>query len=119
MTWIKTQDASDLTSKAENRKTKECRLSLAKMAPSRATAKRNQTYRTTVLHKRRNTNPPIHRPKPQNTRCHQTIEDFKPYKADGPTTIPAFILKSAAEEQAPALTNIFQLSLNSGTVSGD
>ena len=44
------------------------------------------------------------------------LKNLNPYKAAGPDTIPTFILKTAAEELAPALTKIFQKILNSGTV---
>ena len=47
------------------------------------------------------------------------LKNLNPYKAAGPDTIPTFILKTAAEELAPALTKIFQKSLNSGTVPED
>ena len=47
------------------------------------------------------------------------LNNLNPYKAAGPDTIPIFILKTAAEELAPALTKIFQKSLNSGTVPED
>ena len=47
------------------------------------------------------------------------LKNLNPYKAAGPDTIPTFILKTAAEELAPALTKIFQHSLNSGTVPDD
>lgn len=40
-------------------------------------------------------------------------------KATGPDTIPAFILKSAADELAPVLTKLFQLSLDTGDVPSD
>jgi hypothetical protein len=42
------------------------------------------------------------------------LQDLDPNKATGPDEIPARILKLAAEELAPALTHIFQHSLNSG-----
>ena len=35
------------------------------------------------------------------------LKNLNPYKAAGPDTIPTFILKTAAEELAPALTKIF------------
>lgn len=40
-------------------------------------------------------------------------------KATGPDEIPAFILKAAATELAPALANLFQLSLDLGEVPQD
>ena len=39
-------------------------------------------------------------------------------KATGPGEISAFILKAAATELAPALANLFQLSLDLGEVPG-
>ena len=47
------------------------------------------------------------------------LKNLNLYKAAGPDTIPTFILKTAAEELAPALTKIFQKSLNSGTLPED
>ena len=47
------------------------------------------------------------------------LKNLNPYKAASPDTIPTFILKTAAEELAPALTKIFQKSLNSDTVPED
>ena len=38
--------------------------------------------------------------------------NLKTKKATGPDEIPAFILKSAATELAPALAMLFQLSLD-------
>ena len=42
------------------------------------------------------------------------LQDLDPNKSSGPDDIPAKILKIAAEELAPALTNIFQCSLDTG-----
>jgi hypothetical protein len=42
--------------------------------------------------------------------------DLNPHKASGPDDIPAQILKIAAEEIAPALSYIFQRSLDTGSV---
>ena len=47
------------------------------------------------------------------------LKNLNPYKATDPDTIPTFILKTATEELAPALTIFFQHSLNSGTVPDD
>ena len=47
------------------------------------------------------------------------LKNSNSYKAAGPDTIPTFIIKTAGEELAPALTKIFQKSLNSGTVPED
>ena len=38
------------------------------------------------------------------------------HKATGPDSIPSFILKSAADQLAPILTDIFQTSINTGEV---
>ena len=40
-------------------------------------------------------------------------------KATGPDEIPTFMLKAAATELAPALANLFQLSLDLGEVPQD
>ena len=45
--------------------------------------------------------------------------NLKVDKATGPDTIPAFILKSAADELSPVLTKLFQLSLDTGEVPPD
>ena len=47
------------------------------------------------------------------------LKNLNPYKAAGPDRNPIIILKSAGEELAPALTKIFQKSLNSGRVPED
>ena len=44
------------------------------------------------------------------------LSDLNPHKASGPDGIPARILKVAAEEIAPALTIIFQKSLETGDI---
>ena len=45
--------------------------------------------------------------------------NLKVDKATGPDGIPAFILKNAANELAPILTKLFQLSLTSGEFPTD
>ena len=45
------------------------------------------------------------------------LSDLNPHKATGPDGVPARILKVAAEEIAPALTKIFEKSLETGEVS--
>ena len=45
---------------------------------------------------------------------HKLLKELKPYKAAGPDSIPAFILKAAADELAPILARIYQTSLDSG-----
>ena len=44
------------------------------------------------------------------------LSDLNPHKATGPDGVPACILKVAAEEIAPALTKIFEKSLETGEV---
>ena len=41
------------------------------------------------------------------------------HKATGPVSIPSFILKSAADQLAPILTDIFQTSIDTGEVPQD
>jgi hypothetical protein len=43
----------------------------------------------------------------------------KPHKATGPDEIPAFILRSAAQQLAPILTQIYRHSLDIGAVPQD
>ena len=50
---------------------------------------------------------------------HALLMNLKTKKATGPDEIPAFILKAAATELAPALANMFKLSLNLGEVPQD
>ncbi|XP_063416249.1 uncharacterized protein LOC134697892 [Mytilus trossulus] len=45
---------------------------------------------------------------------HKLLKNLKPHKATGPDSIPAFILKAAAEQLAPILTDLYQTSLNTG-----
>ena len=47
------------------------------------------------------------------------LKNLKTDKATGPDSIPAFILKTAAEELAPILAKLFQLSLDTGDVPSD
>ena len=47
------------------------------------------------------------------------LRSTKPHKATGPDSVSARIPKEAAEELAPVLTLIFQLSLDKGTVPDD
>ena len=47
-------------------------------------------------------------------RVHKLLKGLKPFKATGPDSIPAFILKAAADELAPILTGIYQTSLDTG-----
>ena len=47
---------------------------------------------------------------------HTLLMNLKTKKATGPDEIPAFILKAAATELAPAPANLFQLSLDLGEV---
>ena len=50
---------------------------------------------------------------------HKLLMNLKTNKATGPDEIPAFILKEAATQVAPALARLFQLSLNIGQVPND
>jgi hypothetical protein len=47
------------------------------------------------------------------------LKNLKTEKATGPDSIPAFILKTAAEEISPVLTRLFQQSLDTGEVPDD
>ena len=47
------------------------------------------------------------------------LQQLSPFKAAGPDGITPYVLKTAAEEIAPALTIIFQKSLDTGTVPLD
>ncbi len=47
------------------------------------------------------------------------LSDLDPGKATGPDGVPARILKMGAKEIAPALTTIFRLSLESGSLPLD
>ena len=50
---------------------------------------------------------------------HKLLKGLKTFKATGPDSIPAFILKAAADQLAPILTGLYQTSLNSGQVPSD
>ena len=47
------------------------------------------------------------------------LKNINPAKACGPDAIPNIVLKNCAENLAPALTTIFQLSLNTGLLPED
>ena len=47
------------------------------------------------------------------------LQNINVNKAAGPDGIPNELLKACAEEVAPALTNIFQLSLDTGKLPED
>ena len=47
------------------------------------------------------------------------LSNLKPHKATGPDSIPARLLKELSTELAPALTYIYQTSINLGTVPDD
>jgi hypothetical protein len=47
------------------------------------------------------------------------LKDLNPHKATGPDCIPSFILKSAAVELAPILTQLYQYSLAEGEIPSD
>ena len=42
------------------------------------------------------------------------LKNIKPHKAAGPDDIPLTLLREAADEIAPAITLLFQASLNQG-----
>jgi hypothetical protein len=50
---------------------------------------------------------------------HKLLKNLKPHKAPGPDSIPSCILKTAADQLAPILTEIYQTSLNTGVVPQD
>ena len=50
---------------------------------------------------------------------HKLLKNLKPHKATGPDAVPSFIFKAAATELAPALTRLFQMTLDSGLVPKD
>ena len=47
------------------------------------------------------------------------LKDSKPHKATGPDCIPARLLKSAADELAPGLAHLFQISVDNGKIPLD
>ena len=47
------------------------------------------------------------------------LRDLKTHKATGPDELPAFILKTAANQLAPILTRLYQFSLDSGEAPTD
>ena len=47
------------------------------------------------------------------------LKDNKPHKATGPDNIPGRLQKEAAEELAPGLTHLFQISIDNGTIPLD
>ena len=47
------------------------------------------------------------------------LNGLKPHKAGGPDKIPSCLMKLAANELAPGLTKIFQLSLDRGKIPSD
>ena len=60
-------------------------------------------------------------PAMQNTNIdwrgvHRLLKKLKVHKATGPDEIPAYILKTAADELAPALALLFQLFMNQGEI---
>ena len=50
---------------------------------------------------------------------HKLLKNMKPHKATVPDSIPSFILKAAADQLAPILTELYQISLNTGVVPQD
>ena len=47
------------------------------------------------------------------------LNNFNIYRASGPDEIPNIILKTCSKELSPALANIFQQSLDTGTLPND
>jgi hypothetical protein len=54
-----------------------------------------------------------------STGVHKLLKNLKPHKATGPDSIPSFILKAAADQLAPILTELYQTSLNTEVVPQD
>jgi hypothetical protein len=50
---------------------------------------------------------------------HKLLKNMKPHKATVPDSIPSFILKAAADQLAPILTELYQISLNTEVVPQD
>ena len=50
---------------------------------------------------------------------HKLLKNLKVHKATGPDEIPAYVLKTAADELAPALALLFQLSMDQGEIPQD
>ena len=44
------------------------------------------------------------------------LKDIKPHKATGPNNISGRLLKEAAEQLAPGLSHLFQISIDSGRI---
>ncbi|MCG8078457.1 MAG: reverse transcriptase family protein, partial [Candidatus Thiodiazotropha taylori] len=56
---------------------------------------------------------------PIQVHCKGVLKDPKIHKATGPDGIPAFILKTTADQIAPILTRLYQFSLDTGEVPTD
>ena len=52
----------------------------------------------------------------QSKGVHKLLSDLKTHKATGPDSIPAYVLKSAADQLAPILTRLYQYSLDFGKI---
>ena len=50
---------------------------------------------------------------------HKLLKGIKPFKATGPDSFPAFIIKAAADQLVPVLARIYQTSLDTGQVPSD
>jgi hypothetical protein len=50
---------------------------------------------------------------------YKLLKNQKPHKATGPNEVPAFILRSAAQQLAPILSQIYRHSLDIGAVPQD
>ena len=74
---------------------------------------------TNIPDKGKSTTPNIPEIKIDWKGVHKLLKNLKTHKATGPDSIPAFILKAAADELAPALVVLFQLSLDQGEIPTD
>ena len=63
--------------------------------------------------------PAMHNIKIDWKGVHKLLKNLKVHKATGPDEIPAYILKTAADELAPALALLFQLSMDQGEIPQD
>ena len=55
----------------------------------------------------------------QSKGVHKLFSNLKTHKATGPDSIPAYVLKSAADQLAPILTRLYQYSLDCGEIPPD
>ena len=55
----------------------------------------------------------------QSKGVNKLLSDLKTHKATGPDSIPAYVLKSAADQLAQILTRLYQYSLDFGEIPPD